>query len=350
MSGMVRWGIIGAGGIARRRTIPALRLIPNACVTAVMDKDAGTLSKLQEEYGIEHCYQEEEELLRDPDVDAVYIASPVKFHLEQACRALDAGKHLLIEKPVALDTWESEKLLRYAGGKELCVGVGMVMRFHGGHERIREIVRDGLLGNIVSCRAQLTCRFPKMEGNWRQSKAVAGGGALMDMGIHCIDLMRYLLGDEVEKVCGMVDHKTFDYEVEDSVSAVLRMRRGADCFINANFNIPDEAAHCPLEIYGTKGSILAYDTIGQDGKGDIFLTVSDSEKGYASSQVRSDTDGGRKLSYEQTNMYARQLEEFSSCILEKRPARTTLADACQTMKVVEAIYRSSHKECTVYLD
>ncbi|MBU9728341.1 Gfo/Idh/MocA family protein [Diplocloster modestus] len=350
MSGIVRWGIIGAGGIARRRTIPALNLISNARVAAVMDKNGVTLSQLREEYGIENCYQEEEALLGDPEVDAVYIASPVKFHLEQARRVLDAGKHLLIEKPVALDAGEAEELLRYASGKELCTGVGMVMRFHGGHESIRKIVRDGLLGDIVSCRAQLTCWFPKMDGNWRQVKAIAGGGALTDMGIHCIDLMRYLLGDEVEKVCGMVDHKTFDYEVEDSVSAVLRMRKGADCFINANFNIPDEAAHCPLEIYGTKGSVLAYDTIGQDGEGDIFLTVSDSEKGYASSQVRSGTDGGRKLPYEQVNIYARQLEEFSACILEKRPARTTLADACQTMKVVDAIYRSSLEERTVYLD
>ena len=169
----------------------------------------------------------------------------------------------------------------------------------------------------------------------------------MDMGIHCIDLLRYLLDDEVEKVCGMADHRTFDYEVEDSVSAVLRMHKGAACYIDANFNIPDDAAHCPLEIYGTKGSIIASGTIGQDGKGEILLTVSDSDKGYESSQVRSESGGAQKLDFEHVNMYARQLEEFSDCILNSLPPRTPLTDAVKTMRVVDAIYRSSSEERTV---
>ena len=349
MDQVVRWGIIGAGGIARRRTIPALNLISNAQVTAVMDKNEQVLEELREEFGIEYGYTQEAQILENPDVDAVYIASPVAFHKDQARRVLDAGKHLLIEKPVAMDGRETKELSDYAAGKGLCAGVGMLMRFHGGHMRIKELLREGILGDIVSCRAQLTCWFPKMEGNWRQIKAISGGGALMDMGIHCIDLLRYLLDDEVEKVCGMADHRTFDYEVEDSVSAVLRMHKGAACYIDANFNIPDDAAHCPLEIYGTKGSVIASGTIGQDGKGEILLTLSDSDKGYESSQVRSESGGAQKLDFEHVNMYARQLEEFSDCILNSLPPRTSLTDAVKTMRVVDAIYRSSSEERTVYL-
>ena len=99
MDQVVRWGIIGAGGIARRRTIPALNLISNAQVTAVMDKNEQVLEELREEFGIEYGYTQEAQLLENPDVDAVYIASPVAFHKDQARRVLDAGKHLLIEKP-----------------------------------------------------------------------------------------------------------------------------------------------------------------------------------------------------------------------------------------------------------
>lgn len=350
MGKIVKWGIVGAGGVARRRTIPAVNGLENASLQAVMDTNAAGLAELKKEYDIPGIYENLDEMLQSADIDAVYVASPVVFHKEQAIKILEAGKHLLIEKPLGIDVASTRKIMECARQKDVLAGVAMVMRCHDGHEKIKKLISRGKLGQIVTCRAQLTCWFPPAEGSWRLNPAISGGGALMDMGIHCVDLMRYLLDDEVKKVAGLVDNISFDYAVEDSASAMLKMEKGASCYVDSYFNIPDEAAKCFLEIYGTKGSIIANGTIGQDGGGDIKICTVEEEKGYESAQVRDCAPKAESLEFDKINMYAKQLGEFSDCVLTGRPPRTTPEDAYELMKIVEAIYRSSLEEKTVYID
>lgn len=341
MSRKIRWGIIGAGGIAQRRTLPAMEEITNAEIIAVMDKNPAVLTTISKTYGIQAVYEEEDALLQHPGIDAVYVASPVCFHLEQARKVLEAGKHLLLEKPMGLDLKEAEKVIEYARNTDRKVGIGMVMKLHPGHQKIREIIKKGVLGDIVNCRAQLTCWFPEMDRNWRQSRATGGGGALVDMGIHCVDLLRFLLDDEVEQVYGDVATKTFSYEVDDSADCMLRMKKGANCFVDVHFNIPDEAAKGVLEIYGTKGSILASGTIGQTGEGDIYLTVSGEDMGYDSQQNRCGASATSRLEYPKENIYAQQIMQFSDAILNDTEVFTTTEDAYRTARVIDALYRSS---------
>lgn len=348
MERKVNWGIIAAGGIARRRTLPAVNTVSNATVVGIMDRNTKILDEIAEEYKIKGIYTEEEELLKNPEIDAVYVASPVCFHKEQAIRVLRAEKNLLLEKPLAMNEDDAQEILLTASEVKKTAGVAMVMKHHPAHKKIKQLIAEGAIGNIVSCRAQINCWFPDMEGNWRQKKETAGGGALEDMGTHCIDILRYLLNDEVEWVFGDIETKTFGYEVDDSADCILHMKKGATCYIDAHFNIPDEAAHGMLEIYGTKGSILAKGTIGQDGQGEVFLNQCGMDK-YDSSQVRKENGLGQKIEYSKENIYGAQIEEFSAAVLGESEVMTSIEDAMNTVKIIDALYKSAEDKKAVYL-
>lgn len=350
MTRKVKWGIIGAGGIARRRTLPAMSKVSNAEIIGIMDKSKEALEEMAKEYNIPYIYENEEDLINNPEIEAIYVASPVGFHKEQARKVIASGKHILLEKPIGLDLEESEEIVTLANDADIKSGAALVMRFHDGHQKMKGLVQAGKLGQIVSARAQLTCWFPKMENNWRQNRETAGGGSLLDMGIHCIDLLRYILGDEVEEVFGFVDNKTFDYEVEDSATIIMKMKKGTVCTIDNYFNIPDEAAKCLFEIYGTKGSIIATRTIGQDGGGTIELVLSGDDKGYQSQQKRENSADDTSLEFEKCNMYARQIESFSDAILNDKQPEISLMEAFKDMEVIEKSYLSAKQKKVIKIN
>ena len=338
----VKWGVIGAGGIADRRTIPGLLLAENAELVAVMDTDMEMTEVLAKKHGASKAYDCVDELLKNPEIDAVYIASPVAAHYEQAKKAALAGKHILLEKPLALTIAEGEELISLCEKHNVLFATGLMMRFHAYHVKAKELVAEGALGTIVSARAQLTCWYPDIPGSWRQSMAQAGGGALMDMGVHCIDLLQYIIDDKVVAVSALTGTKTFDYEVEDSATVLMQFEKGAYATVDSNFNIPDNAAECRLEIYGTKGSILASGTISQVEGGNFRLLLSqDSE--YSAIQDRSNT-GEAEVNVTFGNMYTKEITSFGESILTGTPVAVPATDALQVQKIVESAYRASKEK------
>lgn len=342
----VRWGVIGAGGIADRRTIPGIILAKNAKLIAVMEINMKLAEKIRAKHNAKKAYDNIDDLLKDDEIDAVYIASPVIYHKEQAIKAARAKKHILIEKPVALSIKEGEEVLKICKQEGILIATGFMMRFHAYHEKMKEIVESKKLGSVVSCRCQLTCWYPDMPGNWRQQKSTSGGGALMDMGVHCIDIIQYITGGKATKVAAFVDTKTFDYEVEDSASMIFKMDNGANAYVDANFNIPDAAAKCRLEIYGTKGSMLAEGTIGQVEGGTLEVVLSDDSQGYDAKQDRVDILPV-KIDVEFGNMYAKEIESFGNSILKGDIVKVSIQDALQIQKTVEAAYESSKTGKTI---
>jgi len=344
----VKWGVIGAGGIADRRTIPGIMLAGNADLAAVMDVDTELAERVRAKYGAKNAYGSAESLLADEAVEAVYIASPVVCHMEQAVMAATAKKHVLLEKPLALTADEADEIVGLFKVQDLLLASGFMMRFHACHQEMKRIISEGKLGRVVSCRAQLTCWFPDMPGNWRQKKATSGGGALMDMGVHCIDLIQYITGSKVRKVAGFSGTHIFGYEVEDSSSTLLELENGAYAYIDANFNIPDAAARCRLEIYGTRGSMLAEGTIGQVEGGRLDIVLSDDSLDYDAQQERVDVRPV-DVNFEFGNMYAKEIESFGRSILNGAPPEVPGEDAAQVQRVIEAIYRSNTENRTVFL-
>lgn len=336
----VKWGVLGAAGIADRRTLPGMMLANNAELVAVMEINKELAEKIRAKYNAKKAYDNVDDLINDEEIEAIYIASPVIFHKEQAIKAAKAKKHILVEKPLALTVQEGMEVLEVCRDNGVLVAAGLMMRYHAYHQKMKEIVESGRLGKVVSCRAQLTCWYPDMPGNWRQKKSTSGGGALMDMGVHCIDLIQYITGGKATKIAGLIGTKTFKYEVEDSSSVIFELDNGAFCYVDSNFNIPDAAARGRFEIYGTKGSMLAEGTISQVEGGKLDVVLSDDSLAYDAQQDRVDVSTV-DIEVEFGNMYTKQIESFSNSILNGSKIEVPVEDAIQVQSLIEAAYESS---------
>ena len=338
----VKWGVIGCGGIADRRTLPGMMLADNAELIAVMDTTPELAEKVRKKYSAEYSFTNDADLLALDGIDTVYIASPVFCHRAQALAAARAGKHILCEKPLALTSAESEEVAAECRKQGVKLGSGLMMRYHAYHQAMKKLVAEKKLGQIVSMRAQLTCWYPEIPGSWRQDKRLSGGGALMDMGIHCVDLLQYITGSKAEEVASFVGNETFRYSADDSACVMMKMDSGATACVDANFNIPDAAARCRLEIYGTRGSILAEGTIGQVEGGKAEVLLSDDSRGYDAAQDRADV-APVELKVKFGNMYAKEIEAFGNAILNNTVPPVSGDDAIQVQKVIEATYRASEE-------
>lgn len=346
----VNWGVIGAGGIADRRTIPE-GIVPadNSKLVAVMDVKSDIVERVARKYNVGKFYTKEEDLVKDGNVEAVYIASPNYLHRKHVEMAAKAGKHVLCEKPLALNVEDCRKIVRICRRIRIKLMVGFMMRFHSCHQKARELIAEGMIGQPVMSRAQLTCWYPPIEDAWRQDPKLGGGGTLIDMGIHCIDLLRMFFG-EVSHVTAFTNTITHAYPVEDTATTILRFRSGAHGIVDNYFNIPDAAAQNFLELYGTKGCILAKGTIGQSSSGKLTLYTSEAAKGYEAAQTRAQT-GMRIEDIEPPvqNIYRAEIEHFADCILKDLEPINSGEEATKNQQVVCAAYESAKTGRVVHL-
>ncbi|MFQ6042192.1 MAG: Gfo/Idh/MocA family protein, partial [Candidatus Poribacteria bacterium] len=276
------------------------------------------------------------------EVQAVYIATPTYLHAQQTIRALRAGKHVLCEKPMAMNLSEAEGMIAEAEKHDCKLAIGYMMRFHAWHQKLKKMIDAGELGALVMGRAQLTCWYPKIEGAWRQDPALGGGGALADMGSHCIDLLEMLLGC-AQEVTAFVDTIVHDYPVEDSSVVLLRCQSGAMGVVDAHFNVPDEAAVNMLEIYGSKGRVEGRGTIGQSSTGTMTAVLQTDDKEYDATQQREETAEQVIEPEEIVNIYQAEIEDFCDAISHDRKPCVSGEDGLWNLKVLMAAYESSKR-------
>ena len=337
---MINWGVIGAGGIARRRTIPE-GIIPaeNSKLVAVMDADKKITEEVAKEYNVK-AYFREKDLIRDKDIDAVYIATPVYLHAKQTIVALEAGKNVLCEKPMALTVKDCEKMIKTAEKYKKKLGIGYFMRFHAYHQRFKEMVKNGDLGKIVLLRGQLSCWYPKMEGAWRQNPKLGGGGSLIDMGNHCLDTLEYILDSRVKELSCFTASLVQDYPAEDSALLSVKFANGALGMVDAFFSIADNSSKNRLEIYGSRGSILAEGTIGQLPTGKAVAYLEKETKGYAAEQKREESTA-EEIKPSLINGYQREIEAFAEAIEKDSEPPISGEDGLWSQKIVLAAYKSA---------
>lgn len=348
---MVNWGIIGCGGIAKRRMIPALPECKSSRLVAVMDVSTAAVDEVVELTGA-RGYATEAELLADPDVQAVYIATPVHLHRPQVLEAAAAGKHVLVEKPIGKTVAESEEMIAACKSAGIFLTEGYMMKFHALNVKAHEMVKAGEIGDVVFARAQLSCWYPPIPGAWRQDPKLGGGGALIDMATHCYDLLQYVIGSRIVEVFAFCDTLTHDYPVEDSSTTLLKFANGAHGVVDAFYNVPDCAGQDRLEVYGPKGSIQAEGTIGQAPTGKMVAYLSDDAKGYDPQQSKASLDVSvREIDYTPVNMYAAELDYLSGCIEARTPpAISTGEDGLHIMRVTEAAYESARTGRKIVLE
>ncbi len=336
----VKFGVIGAGGIAFRKTIPGMIKAKNCQLVAVMD--TVNVDRIAAEFKVPKAYKDEADLLADPEVEAVYIASPVFCHATQVEMAAKAGKHVLCEKPLTLNVDQAKKAVEVCRKNNVFLQEGYMMKFHGAHVKIKELIDEGRLGKIVYMRAQLSCWYPKIEGAWRQDPDKGGGGALIDMATHLYDLLEYFAG-AIRRVVAMTGNLVQDYQSEDASTTLIEFKSGTHATVDCFFCIPDEASRTRLEIYGSAGSILTEGTIGQstDGKVEGILGVGDA--GYDASQDKDVVRKFEKIAFESVDPYTAECEYFADCILTNRaPEINNGEHAIRIMTLTEKAYLS-HK-------
>jgi predicted dehydrogenase len=248
----IKVGVIGCGQAAVRGHLPALRHVRGAEVIAVSDTDAHRLKRVADQFGIPRRYGEYAELVDDPQIDAVGVCVPTGSHLEVASAVLDAGKHLFLEKPLALTLAECDELIERAGRATSLTMLGFNMRWHRQAREARALVRRGILGPIRMIRSVFACHWASdlVLPEWRKRREL-GGGALVDEGAHDFDLWRFLLDREVEEVYAVTRRDVVDDEV---VAVVARMTDG----ILATSSIVERvSSEYVVEILGLDGRLVA---------------------------------------------------------------------------------------------
>jgi len=338
MSGRIKWGVIGSGGIARRRTIPeGILRASNAELTAVFDIDVQVNAEVAKKFDAKQTASVDE--LLNADVDAVYVATPAHLHADQVRACAKAGKHVLCEKPLGMTVAEAEEMIELCKQMGVKLGCAFMMRFAAQHAEALRLIKDGKLGTPTYARAQLSCWYPPIEGAWRQDPATSGGGALIDMGGHCIDLLEMFFG-KVASVSCFIHNTVHDYKSEDSAIAMLFFENGALATVDTFFCIPDNSSKNVLELYGSRGSILAKGTIGQAPAGEMVAFLEQDGKDYDARQLRTEGQG-LIIAPEPVNTYQAEIEEFGQAIIDDRDPLIGGELGLRSQKVLVACYESA---------
>jgi predicted dehydrogenase len=338
MTKVTKWGVIGSGGIAKRRTIPeGIVHAEHAKLVSVYDINAEVNKAVANEFNA-IAANSIDELLKT-DIDAVYIASPVNLHVEQTLACAKAKKHVFCEKPLGLTVPEAETMVAACKKEGVLLGTAYMMRFIAQHQEALKLIEAGKIGKPVFGRAQLSCWYPPIDGAWRQDPTISGGGSLMDMGSHCIDLLEMFFG-EIKSVSCFINNSVHTYKSEDSAIVSIQFKNGALATVDSYFCIPDNSSKNILELYGSKGSILAKGTIGQGAAGEMTAYLDTDTSGYNAQQLRTAAEG-MVINPTPINPYLAEIEEFSLAILEKREPKNNYAIGLTSQKVLAACYESA---------
>jgi predicted dehydrogenase len=347
MTEKVKWGVIGSGGIARRRTIPeGIIKAQNAELSVVFDINRQVNAEVAEEFGAKEVSSIDE--LLGTGIDAVYIATPAHVHAEQVRACAEASKHVLCEKPLGMMVAEAESMIGLCREKEIKLGCAFMMRFVAQHQMALQLVKEGKLGQPVYARAQLSCWYPPIEGAWRQDPTTGGGGALIDMGGHCIDLLEMFFG-KISRVSCFINNSVHDYKSEDSATVMLFFENGALATVDTFFCIPDNSSKNVLELYGSKGSILAQGTIGQGPAGRMVAFLEQHGKEYDAQQARAAAEG-MEIEPGPVNTYQAEIEEFSQAILDNNETAINGELGLRSQKILTACYESARLGKVIKID
>lgn len=316
----IRWGIIGAGDIVRKRIIGAIRDDISSELVAVTRRDERSVEAFAKENGIGRWYTDHRQMLADEDIDAIYIASPVFVHARHTIDAAEAGKHVLCEKPMGMTADECAAMISACSNAGVALGIAYYRRFYPVVERIRQALRSGEIGKPVFAQVNTFEAFdpgPEHPRRWFIELAKSGGGPMMDFGCHRIEILLDLFGPiaEVEAVNANVK---FDREVEDTSSALLRFADGPCASLTVTHSASTSLD--TFDIYGTEGSIR----IASLNSGEITI----SDLNGVSTETHRPSE----------NFHTPLISDFTSAALEGRSPLVSGEVGMEVARVIDAIY------------
>jgi 1,5-anhydro-D-fructose reductase (1,5-anhydro-D-mannitol-forming) len=321
------WGLIGVGVHAERRVLRSFGLTSGAKLSAVCSRDPEKARRVAEQYGAEHACDSLEHMLKNPALDALYIATPNNVHAAQAIEAARAGKHVLCEKPMALTERDCEAMIEACARQRVKLGIVLQNRHHPAHVEARRLVRSGALGTVSVARAQYgnSLVAAVMRRGWRADPAIAGGGALMGTGLHPIDLLRFLLESEIVEVRAWCEPGP--PRVDDIVHAILRFANGACAtVISGAIAFSDN----DVVLYGEEAKLTCQGTVGMARTGQ--LRVEGDTVNPAMTFASADPEAAN---------YAAAIEDFGRCVREDTEPEGSGYDGLQLCRIACAILESA---------
>ena len=319
----LRWGVISTSNIGRAAVNPAIQASSNGELLAVASREEARAREFAEKWDIPTAYGSYQALLDDERIEAVYNPLPNSLHKEWTVKAAERGKHILCEKPLALNAAECREMEAAAAANGVKLLEAFMYRFHPRTERVLRMVKEGAVGDLKQIRSTFTFLLTRPENiRWNPD---LGGGALMDVGCYCVNVSRTIVGREPVEVRAMANFRTPG--VDEQMAGTLRFEDG----LLAHFD-------CALTMERTE----AYQIQGTDGHLRIqnaFLPGTDEtviEKFDAEIELT-------KLTVEGADEYQLMVEHFADCILNDRPLRYTAEEAALNMRVIEALYESAGK-------
>lgn len=324
----MRFGIIGFGLFAERAILPAIRGSGNAVVSALQKRSAEAAAAKALEHGIPHAFATVDELVEHPEVDAVFIVSANAAHAEQAIAAAKAGKHVLVEKPMAATVRQAEQMVRACKSAGVQLMVGHMVRFSPVIGRMKQLMAEGAVGRVTHIETQFFYDHRLSHRAWLFDPGVAGGGPVHDIGVHCLDTLRFLLDDNPTVVRAVLDAVPTGDRTETTAAVVLQFSRGVLGSIFCSFTGSYRRSF--IEVRGTDGTISAFD-FTRSGMPVILHRVHAQEGEPLQPLIE-------QISV--PNLYAHEVRLFVDCIRNGEPNPIPGEEGLTNQRILEQILAS----------
>jgi 1,5-anhydro-D-fructose reductase (1,5-anhydro-D-mannitol-forming) len=329
----VAWAVVGLGGYARERMLPALRRARGTRLAGVYTRSELVRTRVAAEYGV-RGYGSLQAILEDPAVDLVYLATPHDLHAAQTVACAVAGKHVLVEKPMAVSEAEAGAMVDACTRAGVTLRVGFQFRYHPAHRHARALLASSEIGDLVWAAARWSAYRPADTG-WRLDLGRAGGTLLAARGVHLIDLIRFVTDTECVAVSGMSDGLRPESPADDVTVGLLALTSGAFAHVLCTRLVA--GAEDGIELYGTQGTIVCRSTFGAEPGGTLVTRSAVAE---------------RRLSYDPCDLLVAQVESANDAVRGvpgPHPAATGV-DGARVVAVTTALVASVQTGRTVTLD
>jgi 1,5-anhydro-D-fructose reductase (1,5-anhydro-D-mannitol-forming) len=320
------WAVLGTGRFAESRIAPALQRARGCRAVAVISRDRARAARFASEQGFPRAYDSLDEALRDPAIDAIWVATPHALHREAVIASARAGRHVLCEKPLATSVADARAMVVACQQAGVSLGTGFHLRHHPLHIEARAMLHRGDAGRIVSAQAEwsLKPRPASASAEWRRDPKLSGGGIVTGTGIHALDLLRFVLDDEIESVSAFIDRAPGDDSVETAAVASLRFAKGTLGVVRCLRGVFAPANDLVLE--GSEAAIRVRHSLDEPARGVMEV------EGAAESLVGVPAGA---------DLYALQVEAFATALREHREPDASGLDGLRVVEATLALYESA---------
>ncbi len=318
----LRWGLIGCGDIAQKRVAPALSESPQSELVAVSRANADLLDEFADKFKVRHRFASWQQLVQSDDIDAVYVATPVNLHAEQTIAAIEAGKHVLCEKPMAMNVAECDRMISAAKTRGIKLGIAYYRHFYPVVRRMNEVIASGEIGNPIVAQVTAFEWFnpaPSNSRSWLLKPEISGGGPMFDFGCHRIQLLLHLFGP-VRAIKAVASTALFDRPVEDTASASFEFSQGTVATLTVSHAVMEPRDS--FTVWGSEGSMTT--EVLNEGK--LIITTRDSQRMETHSPAQ--------------NIHQPLVEDFVQAVIDDRQPSVPGEIGKAVAEVEEEIYKS----------